>query len=73
MCDWVTCARNQWEALHAAVKYAVTAVNGLGTYTWRKLGRRQPPGSTPGVSAATLIAINRPGQHSAVAHQVQIS
>ena len=38
----------------AAVKYAVTAVNGLGDYTWRKLARRQAPGSTPGVSAATV-------------------
>ena len=35
-----------FKALHAAVKYAVTAVSGLETYTWRKLARRQPPGST---------------------------
>ena len=35
-----------FEALHAALKYAVTAVNGLGDYARRKLARRQPPGST---------------------------
>ena len=35
-----------FKALHAAVKYAVTAVNGLGDYARRKLAGRQPPGST---------------------------
>ena len=34
-----------FRALHAAVKYAVTAVPGRGDYTWRKIPRRYPPGS----------------------------
>ena len=33
-----------FKALHAAVKYAVTATTGRGDYTWRKLSRRWPPG-----------------------------
>ena len=33
-----------FKALHAAVKYAVTATTGRGDYTWRRLPRRSPPG-----------------------------
>jgi predicted metal-dependent peptidase len=33
-----------FRALHAAVKYAVTATTGRGDYTWRRLPRRWPPG-----------------------------
>jgi len=33
-----------FKALHAAVKYAVTASTGRGDYTWRRLPRRSPPG-----------------------------
>lgn len=34
-----------FKALHAAVKYAVSATNGHGDYTWKKLPRRAPAGS----------------------------
>lgn len=50
-----------YKELHAAVRYSVAHKRGLGDYTWRKIGRRSPPGSL------RLPASHQPQPHVIVA------
>ena len=65
-----------FKALHAAVKYAVTATTGRGDYIWRKLPRRSPPGglrlpSPIRPAPRATVIVDTSGTHAEVAFQIK--